>query len=205
MESTSGTSGTSGLESTSGTSGTSGLEDTEKYYYIINNRIIEYTYQLDLDLYSYEKLNREQTEFYLQNLNASLQEILAMELNPPYVKTLEDYRKDKQSEIENTFQNILNAGYYDEIANVTIKIQDYDRNQFNQRITLLSITPEEYRPTTTTITDIKGEPKTLSLPEFFRLMMYMGAYYDNIWSIKATKDVVIKNAQTIEEIQNITW
>lgn len=173
------------------------------FYYIINNRIIEYAYELDASLYAYDKLNTEQSLFYEQNPNASLPEVLAMELTPPSIKTLENYRNEKYQVINDDFNTAVANGYYDTVANITIKIEDYDRNQFNQRITLINLLSENSKPETVVITDINGEPHTLALMDFYRLMLYMGMYYDSLWAAKVNKDKQVKDATTIEEINLI--
>ena len=63
-------------------------------YYIINNRIIPYDTELDTTLYSYPKLNQEQSDFYELH-RCSLQEVLNLKLNEVYVPTLDELKQQK--------------------------------------------------------------------------------------------------------------
>ena len=62
-------------------------------YYVINNRIMEG--DLDPELFNYQTLNQEQTDFYLANPTAQLFEVLNCELIVPYVPSLEESIKFK--------------------------------------------------------------------------------------------------------------
>lgn len=59
------------------------------HYYIIYNKITAFKDELDSNLYNHQKLTQEQGLFYQAHTNASIGEILAMELNPTYYPTLE--------------------------------------------------------------------------------------------------------------------
>lgn len=50
-------------------------------YYIIKHRVQKFDTELSKD-YNYQKLTSEQTAFYLLNPQASISEILNMQLNP---------------------------------------------------------------------------------------------------------------------------
>ena len=63
-------------------------------YYIINNRIIAYENELDTNLYSYQKLTKEQSDFYELH-RCSLQEVLNLKLNEVYVPTLDELKQQK--------------------------------------------------------------------------------------------------------------
>jgi hypothetical protein len=163
---------------------------------------------MDSQFYNYKLLDEEETLFYEQNPKATISEILNKELivRTPYEPTFQDKVYSKSLELKDSFDNAVSEGYYDETLNVTIKIADDDRNQFTQRITLLGLIPEAYRPETTTITDINGIPHTISLSEFFRLMLYMGMFYDTqIWNKKVSLEQQIKDAETEEDLNNINW
>lgn len=63
-------------------------------YYIINKKIRAFEQEFDSKLYDYPKLTAEQTAFYEAN-NCTLDEVLAMELNVPYVPSLEEIKASK--------------------------------------------------------------------------------------------------------------
>ena len=112
----------------------------------------------------------------------------------------------KKAEIKNAYDDAIKAGYYDSGLNITIRIADDDRNQFNQRITLLGLIPDTNKPATTKIKGLDNEIYELTLYDFFNLMINMGVYYDTeIWTKKSTLDKQIDNAQTIEAVNFISW
>ena len=51
------------------------------YYYIIDNKIIDFQEELDESLYTYQKLTESQSAFYLANPNVSIDEILNEKIN----------------------------------------------------------------------------------------------------------------------------
>ena len=98
------------------------------YYYIIDNKITEFKDELDNDLYNHQKLTHEQGLFYREYPNASIDEILDMELNPVYEPTLEVLKSQRIDmfsrmafDIRNTIYpdyKLINAGLglYDQIT-----------------------------------------------------------------------------------------
>ena len=114
------------------------------YYYIIDNKITEFKDELDNDLYNHQKLTHEQGLFYREYPNASIDEILDMELNPVYEPTLEVLKSQRIDmfsrmafDIRNTIYpdyKLINAGLglYHQILPVTIQLMKsqvhlYDR------------------------------------------------------------------------------
>lgn len=175
------------------------------YYYIIDNQIIEFLEELDVNFYSYERLNEEQSNFYSSNPDASIEEILNLRLNEPNIPTFEDKKREKLVQLLSFFNEKRRNGYYDEALDITIAIDDYDRNQFIQKIGLLGLLPEESKPLETIIADINGVPRTISLVEFYTLMLNMGIYYEtNVWGYKISKENAIKNASSEQELDEIT-
>ena len=63
-------------------------------YYIIDKKIIAYENELDYTLYSYPKLTDEQKAFYELH-KCSLQEVLNLALNEPYIPLLADLKEQR--------------------------------------------------------------------------------------------------------------
>jgi len=63
-------------------------------YYIINKKIIGYENELDTNLYNYPKLTDEQKAFYELH-KCSLQEVLNLALNEPYIPLLADLKEQR--------------------------------------------------------------------------------------------------------------
>lgn len=176
------------------------------YYYIIDNKIKNYENEFDNSLYDYDRLDDEQSLFYEEHPTASLAEILSKTINQPYIPTLSDKKSQKVREITQSFNQAVLEGYYDETLNITILISEEDKNKFLQRITLINLIPEAYRPATTTITDINDNPHVVSLADFFGLMLRMGMYFDGyVWAHKVELEQAIKAATTKEELDLIVW
>ena len=111
-------------------------------YYIIGKKIIGFENELDNELYNYQKLNKEQADFYELH-KCSLQEVLNLALNPIYEPTLQELKEQKILEYSQLAFDIRrelipdykidNAalGIYDEIETNRIKsiIQAF-RNEF---------------------------------------------------------------------------
>ena len=176
------------------------------YYYIIDNRIIMFTEELDNSLYNFTKLNDNQVAFYLQHTDATVTEIINMQVNTIVIDELQQAKEQKIQEIENEYYSAILGGYYDSELNITIKIADEDRNAFNQRITLLSLLPDGMKPQTTVITDKDGNPVELSIQNFFSFMVRMGLYFDTqVWSKRTLLMKEVRDATNIETVNNITW
>jgi hypothetical protein len=176
------------------------------FYYIKNNGWFSSEEQITgNDLGDYGEMTEAERDFWQQYPYATTEEVLQQTLLYEDERQLSAARANKAQEISGAFDVVVTAGYYDATLDVTIRIANDDRNQFNQRITLLSLVPTAMKPAATTITDINGDPVTITLQEFFTLMLYMGMYYDSIWSRKAGLDKQIKDATTVEQINNITW
>jgi len=101
-------------------------------YYIIENRIIAFENEFDTTLYNYQKLNTEQSAFYELH-KCSLNEVLNLTLNVPYVATLAEVKANKIQHFSNlSFEKrsiilpeykLINAGLgiYSEIETANIK------------------------------------------------------------------------------------
>ena len=101
-------------------------------YYIINNKILAYESEFDTTLYNYQKLNSEQSAFYELH-KCSLNEVLNLTLNVPYVATIEEVKQSKINHFSNrAFElreiicpeyKLINAslGIYSEIESANIK------------------------------------------------------------------------------------
>ena len=176
------------------------------YYYVIDNKIYYFTEELDSSLYSYYKLNESQVSFYNTYPYASVTEVLNMQLNNNDAMSLEQAKENKRIEIENEYLSTVLEGYYDSTLGITIRIDDEDRNAFNQRITLLSLLPDGMKPQTTVITDKDGNPVELSIQNFLSLMVRMGLYFDTqVWSKRTLLMKQVRDATNIETVNNITW
>ena len=77
------------------------------HYYIIGNRIRGFAEPLDALLYDYIKLTQAEADFYEANPTASLAEVQALELAPPYVPTFQDRKNEKTQ----NWQMRLEDGY----------------------------------------------------------------------------------------------
>jgi len=101
-------------------------------YYIINNKILAFENEFDTTLYNYQKLNTEQSAFYELH-KCSLNEVLNLTLNVPYVASLEEVKASKIQHFSNlAFEKrsiilaeykLINAGLgvYDETETATIR------------------------------------------------------------------------------------
>jgi hypothetical protein len=63
-------------------------------YYIIKNRIVGHLQELDGSLYDYPQLTAEQSAFYELH-KCSLNEVLNLKLDEPYVPSLEELKASK--------------------------------------------------------------------------------------------------------------
>lgn len=175
-------------------------------YYILNNQIKTSSVLPNPEFYIFQELTQSQIDFYLNNPSASIQEVLNKELYIPDPPTLEELKNQKTNEILNEFENQVQNGYYDSELDITIRIADSDRNQFNQRITLINLIPPEQRPGTTIITDINNVSHEFNLMDFYGLMIRMGIYYDQyLWSKKTSLIEQIQNVTESSELNEINW
>lgn len=95
------------------------------YYYIIDNKITEFKDELDNDLYNYQKLTHEQGLFYREYPNASIGEILNMELNPIYEPTLEVLKSQRIDTFSRMAFDIRNTIYPDyKLTNASLGLYD---------------------------------------------------------------------------------
>ncbi len=118
-------------------------------YYIINNKIYVFENEFDASLYDYPKLSQEQSEFYELH-KCSLNEVLNLTLNVPYVATLEEVKASQINHFSNrAFElreiicpeyKLINAslGVYDatESANIKRIVEEF-RTEFYRLKTLI--------------------------------------------------------------------
>ena len=99
-------------------------------YYIIDNRIIGFENELDNELYNYQKLTKEQADFYELH-KCSLQEVLNLALNPIYEPSLQELKEQKileYSELAFDIRREIIADY--KIDNAALDI--YDEIEMNR-------------------------------------------------------------------------
>lgn len=118
-------------------------------YYIINNKIYVFENEFDASLYDYPKLSQEQSAFYELH-KCSLNEVLNLTLNVPYVATIDEVKASQINHFSNrAFElreiicpeyKLINAslGIYSEIESANIKrIVEEFRAEFYRLKTLV--------------------------------------------------------------------
>lgn len=172
-------------------------------YYIIENKILAFENEFDNTLYDYQKLNEEQKAFYELH-KCSLQEVLNLELNAPYVETLQDKKDQKLQDLEDIYMSLLEAGYYDETEDITLAIKDEDRKSFTELLVWLKAAePLGMLPNLIPFKDINKNMHQLTISRLTILIVKLGFYYQTIWATYDTKQKQIEAVATFSELDNI--
>lgn len=173
------------------------------HYYIISNKIIAYTYELDASLYNYDKLSTEQSLFYEQNPNASLSEILTMELKPPYIPTVEELleqaRATKYVQIKAEEDAIRDAGWEDTETGLRLFLRDEDTIRYTQFKVKHLAKPDDAILQIGTYQGWQSLTKAVA----FDMLDRYGDYAEELYQAYSTRYAMLKYATTIEQIEAI--
>lgn len=168
------------------------------FYYIINNNIVES--ETVLEDYT-SQLSSDQISFYLLHKNATIDEIINCEL----VITFLAAKKNKLMNLSNLFNIKLQAGYYDEVENVTLALLYDDRKTFTESLAFLWLAyKHSLQPTNYTIADKDGQLHTMLLANYEILIIKYGTYYMTMWQMQGYYKNLINSCTTSAELNTIT-
>ena len=169
-------------------------------------------------VYKGNKLNESDVLVAKNNSYISVYENLISDLNntdwvwsgtqmvPSFTKIKED--KKKQTILQ--YQSLINNGI--KINDLTLAVQDNDRNAFVQLLTLLHTaesllnTQEEkdaFLNSNQTIADINGKPHILTVSQLRSLLVQYGLTFQTNWSNYVNKLHNIDQAKTLTDLNNI--
>ncbi|MBE2188570.1 MAG: hypothetical protein IAE98_03805 [Candidatus Kapabacteria bacterium] len=99
------------------------------FCYIIDKKIITFEEELDSNLYNYQKLSTEETNFYLQNPTASISEIINQELTVQVID-LNEYKENCIAKVsEMSFE--LRRRIYDDYKLMNVPLGFYSESEKN--------------------------------------------------------------------------
>ena len=119
--------------------------------------------------------------------------------------TLEEYKTKRKWQLDQDYQALLNQGYYNEGAGVTLAINESDQTAFTKLLSLLKLAedlgqeiPDQY------ISDINGNMVgSFPLLTLKGLLLQYGIYYQTIWSNLVMKKNLVDGCETIEDVLDV--
>lgn len=170
------------------------------YYFKMKNnhprRISIFTEPVDTELNtSFRKMTNKQVEFYLENPNSSIIEIINCHKYEPWPETLEGKKQEKIVEIEQYDTSDAVNGFY-----------------YNEQFMWLDRDTRACLKNTIESLELVGETQlkiwygdsyiTLNINEAKILLASLEVYATRCYNVTAQHKVDVKNLQTIEEVNN---
>ena len=112
----------------------------------------------------------------------------------------------KRGQIKTVFKETIAAGYFDSIENITVAIDDKDRNDFAGLETMMRIKSDTGEPfPAVPMTDIDGNEHILSCDNAKSLILRIGLAYMSLFSQRNATYKSIQESTTIEAIELIEF
>jgi hypothetical protein len=141
----------------------------------------------------------------IEILYNSLLPIIGTEYEEIVLTSLEQAATVKINELTNTYNTIVNNGYSDTTANITLDLAIEGRNAFNQLVTDMFVLNDTDDTDITYIADKFGVISAITALDFKELMKRYAVYYKAIWGNLVMKKNAVMACVTIDEINLITW
>lgn len=177
------------------------------YYHIINgiDRVIEQQNRMDESCNKFTCLNDIGKEamlaFYLANPTASVSEIQNCAL-VVHVATLEETKAKKLNNFYTSLYPVIMSGYFDVETGFTLGLLESDYMKFTALKSGIMDLPDDM-PQKFGLKDVGSE--TLPVLDLKELLKRYFLYLKPVWDKQRDVEDAVILAQTIEDVNNITW
>lgn len=171
------------------------------YFYVIRHKVVEFNEPLDEQSYTHTQLNGQQAAFYMSNPNASVQEVLNMQLNAPVEPGIDYYKELKLQAFQEYMYGILGQGYYDEETGWTLFCGTEDINNYATLKNAIIDLPDNHPAEVGTYTGWHESTRGVIYPLLVRYSIYMLP----ITTMYKKIESAIQYVQTQEQLDAIQW
>ena len=120
---------------------------------------------------------------------------------PDDERILEKAKKIVISNVKVDFKEAIKNGYYSETFNITMDCDFFDAMKLKSGIELM----QQLGQTQMIVRDHFNKDHLMSIENANKLVVEVGLYYLSQWKKKGKLIEKIEQAQTLEEVLNITW